>query len=235
MNKGRVAYLVVFILILGAIFVVEVRLPSGFPFGVKTTSIVGQHESCTVGWNVTGYFTPVETDYSGPTQSITVNGTLRTFYSSFLTSVQVEGWGQTKAGDFVSYATGLYFAAKAPENSLGDPLKLGDAAVDFAVVQAGTNFTIPTLPSPWNTTKLSADDSGAGIVGHHIDVYTGLGATAEQETYRITESNQTVCQLVGQAIAGPQSGSVSLQSLQAAGIERTTKGKTRATPQLELG
>ncbi len=225
MNKGRAAYLVVFILILGAIFVVEVRLPPGFPFGRNTTSVVGQHESCTAGWNVTGYYTPVETDYTGTTQSVTVNGTLRTFYSSFLTSVQVEGWGQTKVGDYVSYANGLYTAAKAPENSLGDPLKLGDAAVDFAVVQAGTNFTIPTLPSPWNTTKLSADDSGAGIVGHHVDIYTGLGATAEQETFRITESNQTICQLVGQAIAGPQSGSASLPPVQAVGIEKTTSEK----------
>ena len=222
MNKGRAAYLVVFMFVLGTIFIVEVRLPAGFPFGAPTTTTTGQHESCTAGWNVTGYFTPIETDYSGPTQSTTVNGTIRTFYSSFLASVQVEGWGKTKAGDYISYDNAVYSASAAPENSLGDLLKVGDAAVDFAVIQAGTNITIPSLPAPWNTTRLIADDSGTGIVGPHVDVYTGLGAAAEQETLRITGNDQTVCHLVGQALAAPQSGSLTIQSAQDTGTGNTT-------------
>jgi len=228
LNYGRAAYLVIFMLVLGAIFVFEVRLPAGFPFGVSTTTTAGQHESCTSGWNVTGYFTPLETDYSGPTLSTTVNGTLRTFYSSFLASVQVEGWGKTRSGDYISYDVGKYSASAAPENSLGDPLKVGDAAVDFAVIQAGTNITIPSLPSPWNTTRFVADDSGAGIVGPHVDVYTGLGASAEQETFRITGNNQTVCHLVGQVLAAPQSGSLIIQTAQDPGAKNTILANPRA-------
>jgi len=196
-SKRRIAYLVAFVVILGAIFLAEVRLPGNLPFGGgASTSVTGPHESCTSGWNVTGYFTPVETDYTGPAQTVTVNGTARSFYSSFLEDVQVEGWGQTKEGNYIGYENGQYSASQAPLNSLGGSLKNGDVAVDFSVIQAGTILTIPTLPSPWNTTRFTADDSGVGIVGKHVDVYTGLGATAKQETFRFVGDNQFVCQLV---------------------------------------
>ena len=198
MNKSRTAYLVAFVVILGGVFLAEVRIPGNFPFGGgATTSVTGPHESCTTGWNVTGYFTPLEADYAGTTQTVTVNGTARSFYSSFLQDVQVEGWGQTKAGDYIGYDNSQYSASPVPLNSLGGALKLGDIAVDFSVVQAGTVLTIPSLPSPWNTTRLIADDSGVGVVGKHIDVFTGSGATAKQETFRIMGFYEIVCQLIG--------------------------------------
>ena len=204
MSKRRIAYLVAFVVILGAIFLAEVRLPGNLPFGggawngrwPPTPTSPASSSSCTSGWNVTGYFTPVETDYTGPAQTVTVNGTARSFYSSFLEDVQVEGWGQTKEGNYIGYENGQYSASQAPLNSLGGSLRIGDVAVDFSVIQAGTILTIPTLPSPWNTTRFTADDSGVGIVGKHVDVYTGLGATAKQETFRFVGDNQFVCQLV---------------------------------------
>lgn len=124
---------------------------------------------------------------------MTVNGTLRTFYSAFLSNVQVEGWGQTKSADCIGYDNGAYTASAFPRDSLDEPLRVGGVAVDFAAIQAGTNITIPTLPALWSTTRFMADDSGPDIVGSHVDVYTGRGLAAEQETYRITSSNQTVC------------------------------------------
>ena len=209
MNNARAAYMVAFVLVLGAIFAAEVHVPPGFPFGSGATTSTGPHESCTGGWNVTGYYTPVEAGYSGQTQSVNVNGTVRTFYSAFLADVQVEGWGQTKAGDYIGYDSGVYTLSAYPRNSLDQPLKVGDVAVDFAIVPAETNLTIPTLPAPWNTTRFTADDSGPDIVGNHVDVYTGQGATAEQETYRITSGNQTVC-AYRLAVGAPVSGSAGL-------------------------
>lgn len=213
MNPGKAAYLVIFVLILAAIFVVEVRLPPGFPFGAKSTTATGPHESCSTGWNVTGYYTPVETDFSGSTQTVTVNGTSRTFYSSFLSEVQTEGWGQTKSGDYVGYDGGVFTSSKSPLNSLDEPLRLGDVAVDFAVIPAGSNLTIPSIPAPWNTTKFVADDSGSGIVGKHVDVYAGLGSGAKQADDSLTSANQTVCAFV-EAVGGPTSYSLQVVSTQ---------------------
>ena len=52
---------------------------------------------------------------------------------------------------------------------------------------------IATLPSPWGTKTFRASDIGVGIVGQHIDVFTGAGKDAEQETFRITSENNRVC------------------------------------------
>jgi 3D (Asp-Asp-Asp) domain-containing protein len=226
------AYLFIFIIILGSIFVVEVRLPPGFPFGGRTTgNSTGLHVSCTSGWIVTGYFTPLETDYSGLTQNVTVNGTLRSFYSSFLSSVKVEGWGLTNAGDYLGYENGVYFASKFPRNSLDATLKVGDLAVDFSVIQAGTNLTIPSLSSPWNSTKFTADDTGADIVGKHVDVYAGLGTAAEQATNRITGNNQTVCALP-MAVGAPGPSSIGIATAEYQIRPRMTLASTESISSL---
>lgn len=213
MNPGKAVYLVIFVFVLAAIFAVEVRLPPGFPFGGKTTTVTGPHESCTIGWNITGYYTPVEADFSGPTQTVTVNGTARAFYSSFLSEVQIEGWGQTKSGDYLGLENAVFYSTKSPLNSLDQPLKVGDVAVDFAVIPAGSNLTIPSIPAPWNTTKFVADDSGSGIVGRHVDVYTGLGLAAKQADYALTSGNQTVCAFI-EVVGGPTQGSIPVASTQ---------------------
>jgi hypothetical protein len=57
-------------------------------------------QNCSSGWYVTGYSTPVESDYSGSKQIVKVislnSGVKeRAFYNSFLRVVEVEGWGKT--------------------------------------------------------------------------------------------------------------------------------------------
>jgi membrane-bound lytic murein transglycosylase len=52
---------------------------------------------------------------------------------------------------------------------------------------------IPTLPSPWNNKVFNATDTGPAIKGKHIDVYIGVGAEADKESYRITGNGNTVC------------------------------------------
>jgi membrane-bound lytic murein transglycosylase len=52
---------------------------------------------------------------------------------------------------------------------------------------------IATLPTPWASKTFRATDIGVGITGQHIDVFTGTGSAAEQETFRITSDNNRVC------------------------------------------
>jgi membrane-bound lytic murein transglycosylase len=49
------------------------------------------------------------------------------------------------------------------------------------------------LPSPWSSKTFRANDVGNGITGQHIDVFTGMGRVAEEETFRITSNNNRVC------------------------------------------
>jgi len=53
------------------------------------------------------------------------------------------------------------------------------------------------FPYPWNQIVLLAHDVGPAIKGKHIDLYTGEGKQAEMETFRVTSSNNTVCEQLG--------------------------------------
>jgi len=64
--------------------------------------------------------------------------------------------------------------------------------VNFATDEVCERCGAP-LPSPWASKTFRATDVGAGIVGQHIDVFTGTGRAAEQETFRITSNDNRVC------------------------------------------
>ncbi|MGA9171443.1 MAG: 3D domain-containing protein [Nitrososphaeraceae archaeon] len=64
---------------------------------------------------------------------------------------------------------------------------------DGFFIRSTNGLTIRTLPSPWNTYQYRAVDTGPSIIGKHIDVYIGIGAEAEKESYRITGHGNTVC------------------------------------------
>lgn len=150
--------------------------------------------TCSGGWYVTGYFTPVETEYSGPTSSVSVEGVgSYSFYSSFLTTVQTEGWGKTRYGWYLGYYSNGWHKSSAPLDAAGNPLVDGTVAADRTIIGAGKSVKIPTLPSPWDSKVYTAKDVGGGIIGKEIDVYCGEGSAAEQETYRITSQNNQVC------------------------------------------
>jgi 3D (Asp-Asp-Asp) domain-containing protein len=171
---------------------------------ILSNNILASNNNCSTGWKVTGYFSPLESDYEGKGHSRTItihslndrSDTTRVVNSEFLKDVQVEGWGQTKQGDFIGGWDGKFWGPSyAPVTDLGQPLIAGvSAATDRNLIPYESNFTIPTLPSPWNNKTLTAMDIGSGIVGKHIDIYTGVGSAAEQETYRITKMKaNTVC------------------------------------------
>ena len=91
------------------------------------------------------------------------------------------------------YSNAWHRSDAGPLDSSGKVLTVGTIAVDRSIISAGSQVQISTLPSPWGAKTLLARDVGNGIVGQHIDVFTGTGATAEQETFRITSNNNRVC------------------------------------------
>ena len=66
-------------------------------------------------------------------------------------------------------------------------------AIDRSLIPHNAEVQISTLPIPWSSKTFKATDVGNGIVGQHIDVFTGTGKIAEEETFRITSNNNRVC------------------------------------------
>jgi len=162
---------------------------------LNSTSI----KNCSSGWEVGGYFSPSESDYDGKgfNQTVTIysldstNTTTRTLNSEFLKDVQAEGWGQTKQGDYIGGWDGKFWGPSYADLTLIAGMS---AATDTNTIPYASNFTIPTLPPPWNTTVFIAVDIGSNIIGKQIGIYTGVGTNAEKEAARITETKKnTVC------------------------------------------
>jgi 3D (Asp-Asp-Asp) domain-containing protein len=61
------------------------------------------------------------------------------------------------------------------------------------MIDEGTNLKIPSLPGKWGSLTYIASDVGKLIKGKDIDVFTGEGKSAEQETFEITGGVNTVC------------------------------------------
>jgi hypothetical protein len=138
----------------------------------------------------------------GYAQTITIynlndmNNTItRTLNSEFLKNVRMEGQGLTKQGDYVGAWDGKYwgpFSSSVPV--LEYPLVVGiTSETDTSIIPYGEIFTIPTLPSPWNTKTFVAVDPGSDIIGKQVNIYTGVGSTAKNESMRITGIENILC------------------------------------------
>ncbi|HEX5978682.1 MAG TPA: polysaccharide deacetylase family protein [Nitrososphaeraceae archaeon] len=173
--------------------------------GVTPNLISTAYNNCSGGWEVTADFSPSESDYDGRgfSQAVTIYGlddanntTIRTLNSEFLKAVEMEGWGLTKQGDYVGGWDGKFWGPSSGYLTYqGEPLVAGiSAATDGNVISYGSNFTIPTLPSPWNSRTFAAVDIGSIIVGKQVSIYTGVGSNAEKEAAGIAETEtNTVC------------------------------------------
>ena len=148
---------------------------------------------CTSDWYITGYFLPIESDYSGELVEVSVNEVKQFYLADFLENVKIEGWGRTNAGNYLGWYHGAYTISDRHLDAYDNDLIVGMVAVDDSVIKHGSELTIPTLPKPWNNMVFSGSDEGPSIIGKHIDVFTGEGINAENETFRITGSNNTVC------------------------------------------
>ena len=148
---------------------------------------------CTSDWYITGYFLPIESDYSGELVEVSVNEVKQFYLADFLENVKIEGWGRTNAGNYLGWYHGAYTISDRYLDAYDNDLIVGMVAVDDSVIEHGSELTIPTLPEPWNNMVFSGSDEGPSIIGKHIDVFTGEGIDAENETFRITGSDNTVC------------------------------------------
>ena len=148
---------------------------------------------CTTGWYVTGYFTPVEADYTGATEIINVKGSSYAFNVAFLKEVQTEGWGKTKTGKYIGYYSNAWHFAPTSLDAKGNPLNINTVAIDPSLISFGTKLQITTLSQGFGTKTFTATDIGTGVKGKHIDVYTGEGSGAKAMTFKITGNNNTVC------------------------------------------
>lgn len=172
----------------------EVLIQSGGAIIQQESGSQSEFTDCSDKWTVTGYYVPQETDYSGSFITVIVEGDTRQFKQDFVDSVKVEGWGKTLSGDYLGWYSNSYHLNDNAVDAHGNILVVGKIAVDTDIVKPNSNLIIPTLPSPWNDIVFHSSDVGGGVNDKHIDVFTGVGASAEQETFRITGNDNTVCQ-----------------------------------------
>jgi len=182
------------IIVIGVIFVVILALSLGFVGEITINpSNLTSFSNCSSNWYITGYFTPVESDYLGDFQEIIIGDEIKQFRTDFLSVVKTEGWGKTLSGEYVGWYDDSFHISDMALDSHGEPLLVQLVAVDPEIIKQKTNLIIPNLPSPWNEMIFESSDVGPSIKGKHIDVYVGEGKQAELETFRITSTENDVC------------------------------------------
>ena len=154
---------------------------------------IEQFTSCTDGWYVAGYFVPIESDYSDEFITISIDETQREFREDFVNALKTEGWGKILSGDYLGWYGNSFHINDVALDQNGQPLVTGMIAVDNMLIDRGTKLIISTLPEPWNEIIFLSADEGPSITGKHIDMFTGEGKLAENETFRITSENNKVC------------------------------------------
>ncbi len=160
---------------------------------MQKESTITKFSHCSSDWYITGYFTPIESDYSGDFTKITFGDKIKHFRSDFLSEVKTEGWGKNRLGEYIGWYDNSFHLSDAALDSHGDSLLVQSVAVDPDIIKQKTKLVIPKLPNPWNEMVFTSSDIGPSIKGKHIDVYTGEGKQAELETFRITGTENDVC------------------------------------------
>ena len=178
------------------------RIVSAIILGPITSHAIAQRTAtnahCSGGWKITGYYTATDTEFSGESVDIEIDGKGYIFPEDFLHWVRTDGWGLTHHGWYLGW-NGGWRRGDAPLNARGQPLVVGGVAVDPKVIPLGTRLRMPDLPAPWNAREYIANDIGGGVIGKWLDVYCGDGPDKRQEAIRLTGSHYTVC--VGAAAA----------------------------------
>ncbi|MFQ5476453.1 MAG: 3D domain-containing protein [Nitrosopumilus sp.] len=171
----------------------EYDIKTNFLLNINETQTSKQLSSCSSDWYVTGYFIPSESEFSDEFVTIIINEVPREFRQDFVDTIKIEGWGETLSGDYLGWYDDLFHLENNALDLDGEILEVGKIAVDTTIIDHDAKVTIPTLPEPWNETIFIASDEGTSIKGKHIDVFTGAGNDAKEETFRITGYNNEVC------------------------------------------
>jgi hypothetical protein len=155
-----------------------------------TNSVIEQNDrghsefsNCSPDWYITGYFTPIESDYVGRFITVNIDGVSYKFKEDFVTEIKTQGWGKTLSGKYLGWYDESFHQNDFPLDGSGNKLVLNAIAVDPLVITPNSHVMIPTIPSPWNGVVFLASDVGTAIIGKHIDVYTGEGKEALDEAY----------------------------------------------------
>jgi 3D (Asp-Asp-Asp) domain-containing protein len=146
------------------------------------------------GWRITGYFTPLETDYaSEKMREIEIKDVgAEKFDTDFLDTVfdekkgWGEGWGKTRFGWYLGYYDGNWHRSQAPLDAYNQPLQPNSVAVDNSLIPSQSKVKIPALPGKFGQMIFIANDVGVTVHGKHIDVYCGEGKDAERQMDEIT-------------------------------------------------
>jgi 3D (Asp-Asp-Asp) domain-containing protein len=163
-------------------------------YGAINAAMQTSQSTCSDGWYITGYYVPREDELPGTAEQIFVEGVGNlSFSQNFLSEARTEGWGITRFGWALGYYSSAWHRSDSPLDASGNSLTVGTIAVDRSVIPAGSQVQIPTMPSPRASMTFRATDTGGGIVGQHIDVFTGTGTSARDDTFRITSNNNRVC------------------------------------------
>jgi len=166
-----------------------------------TITVNAAGPGCTTGWTITGYYIPYEGDFASPTENIPVTyGPVQGTFSlrtAFVNQIETEATGKTTLGWYLTtFDGGATFGSEYQPilQSTGRPPVVGETvAADLSVVPAGTALTIPSLYAPWNSYKYIVEDTG-GFTGKHIDIFTGVGAAAGNQTLHLSPvDDNTVC------------------------------------------
>lgn len=158
------------------------------------TSCTSQQLNCQTNWLITGFFTPLESQFKESlSQTISIEKLgKKKFSQGFLKSVKLEGWGKTRFGWYLGYYNQQWHKEVSALNSLGYPLKIGDIAVDTKIIAKGTVVQIKSLEPLLNIKQFNAVDVGSAIRNKHIDIYTGEGIDAKYLSYQVT-GRHVVC------------------------------------------
>ena len=177
------------VLAIGLLLVVFLVIARGSGYSTPVTD-----DNCSDGWRITGYYTPVETDFaSGETREIDIRGVgTETFDAGFLRAIfdddkgYGEGWGKTRFGWYLGNYNGGWHKADAPLDANDKPLEANTVAVDNEFIPRGSTVEIPELPGDFGQAKFRSNDVGVSVHGKHIDVYTGEGREARRRMYEVT-------------------------------------------------
>jgi len=168
-------------------------IKTNFLLNIDETKTTDKSSSCSSDWYVTGYFIPLEQDFSEKFITIIINENPREFRQDFVDTIKIEGWGKILFGDYLGWYDNSFHIENNALDLNGEILEVGKIAVDMAVIYHDAKVSISTLPEPWNEIVFIASDVGTSIKGKHIDVFTGAGNSAETEAFRITGYNNDVC------------------------------------------
>jgi 3D (Asp-Asp-Asp) domain-containing protein len=152
-----------------------------------------EFSDCSPNWYITGYFTPVESDYASRFIDVNIDKISYKFRESFVDEIKTEGWGKTLSGKYLGWFDDSFHISEFPLDAAGNNLELHTVAIDPSVISPNSRIMIPTLPPPWDKVVFLASDVGTAIIGKHIDVYAGEGKDAREETFRITGQGNIVC------------------------------------------